>query len=72
MPSPAILLQLTPSDWKNTEEKRNWNRMQGMWGKRSQQQQQQQQFDDVTDDTVPQRVGLSDYYQSPVFIRLPV
>jgi hypothetical protein len=38
-PSPAVLLQLTPSDWKNTEDKRNnWNRMQGMWGKRSQQQ----------------------------------
>jgi hypothetical protein len=38
-PSPAVLLQLTPSDWKNTQDKRNnWNRMQGMWGKRSQQQ----------------------------------
>ena len=37
-PSPAVLLQLTQSDWKNVQDKRNWNRMQGMWGKRSQQQ----------------------------------
>jgi hypothetical protein len=36
-PSPAVLLQLTPSEWKNIQDKRNWNRMQGMWGKRSQQ-----------------------------------
>ncbi|KAI9563079.1 putative AST-B/myoinhibitory peptide-like precursor [Daphnia sinensis] len=51
--SPAASLQLTPGDWRGAEDKRNWNRMQGMWGKRSQQQSDESA---TLHDVTPQRM----------------